>query len=175
MLSPDEQLPEGAVVQNGAVGLPGLAQNLFPVRHKEKSWGRTGTQCHVPVVKASYHRLARAGRPGQHQVTVLAYPAAGEQIADQRLVQAAARVQIQVLEAGRLSQTSALEPHFQSGIGAVGRFPLDQQGELIIEVEPAAVVQPRQLLQRPDHAEQAQGLELFQVGVMHGFSPGRQW
>jgi hypothetical protein len=41
----------------------------------------------------------------------------------------------------------ALEPHLQSGIGPVGRLPLDQQGELIIEVELAAVVQPDQLLQ----------------------------
>ena len=70
---------------------------------------------------------------------------------------------------------SALEPHLQSGIGPIGRFPLDQQGELIIEVELAAIVQPRQLLQRPDHAEQTQGLQLFQIGVMHGFSPESQW
>ena len=33
---------------------------------------------------------------------MLGYPAAGEQIADQALVQAAGRLQIQVLEAGRL-------------------------------------------------------------------------
>ena len=108
-------------------------------------------------------------------MAVLGDPAAGEQIADQPLVQAAARFQIEVLEAGRLTQASALEPHLQSGIGPVGRLPLDQQGELIIEVELATVVQPDQLLQRPGHAEQTQGLQLFQIGVMHGFSPGSQW
>ena len=119
--------------------------------------------------------MSRDRRPGQDHVAVLADPAAGEQIADQSLVQAAARLQIQVPEAGRLPQAGALEPHLQSGIGAVSRFPLDQQGELIIEVEPATVVQPRQLLQRPDHAEQTQGLQFFQIGVMHGLSPGSQW
>ena len=106
---------------------------------------------------------------------MLGDPAAGEQIADQPLVQAAARFQIQVLEAGRLTQASALEPHLQGGVGPVSRLPLDQQGELIIEVELATVVQPNQLLQRPGHAEQTQGLQLFQIGVMHGFSPQSQW
>jgi hypothetical protein len=108
-------------------------------------------------------------------VAVLAYPAAGEQIADQSRVQAAARLQIQVLEAGRLAQAGTLEPHLQSGLGAVGRLALDQQGKLILEVEPATVVQARQVLQCPDPAEQTQELQLFQVGVMHGFSPRRQW
>src|SRR3954447_15278090 len=119
--------------------------------------------------------LARAGRPSQDHVAVLGDPAAGEQIADQPLVQAAARFQIEVLETGRLTQASALEPHFQGGVGPVSRFPLDQQSELIIEVELAAVVQPDQLLQRPGHTEQTQGLQLFQIGVMHGFSPQSQW
>nr|WP_202685651.1 hypothetical protein [Skermanella mucosa] len=94
---------------------------------------------------------------------VVTDPAAGEQIADQARVQAAGRFQIQVLEAGRLPQAGALEPHLQSGIGTISRFPLDQQSELIIEVEPATVAQPRQLLQCPDHAEQTQGFQFSRL------------
>ena len=98
-------------------------------------------------------RFAGAGRPGDDQMAVIGDPAAGEQITDQAFVQAARGLEVEVLEAGGLSQLRPLQPGRQRDVVAIGGFAVDQQRELVGEVEPAAVLQTVQVLERAGHAE----------------------
>ena len=111
--------------------------------------------------------FARPGFPGQDQMAMLADPAAGEQIADHALVQAARRLHVEVLEAGGLTQARLSQTREQGRIGAVSRLAIDQQGELVGKIELAAIGEALQLFERARHAEQFQALELFEVLVMH--------
>lgn len=81
-------------------------------------------------------------------MVVIGDPAAGEQITDQAFIQAARGLEVEVLEAGGLAQLRSFQPGRQRDVGAIGGFAVDQQRELVGEVEPAAVLQAVQVLER---------------------------
>ena len=104
-------------------------------------------------------------------MAVFADPAAGEQITDHALVQAARRLHVEVLEAGGLTQARLSQTGEQGRVGAIGRLAVDQQGELVGKIQLAAIGEALQVFERTRHAEQFQALELFEVLVMHRVSP----
>ena len=87
--------------------------------------------------------FARPGFPGHDQMAVFADPAAGEQIADHALVQAARRLHVEVLEAGGLTQARLSQTGEQGRVGAIGRLAVDQQGELVGKIQLAAIGEAR--------------------------------
>src|SRR5208282_744693 len=83
--------------------------------------------------------FARPGFPGHDQMAAFADPAAGEQIADHALFQAACRLHVEVFEAGGLTKARLPQTGEQRRVGAVGRLAVDQQGELVGKIQLAAI------------------------------------
>jgi hypothetical protein len=98
---------------------------------------------------------------------VLAHPAAARQRAHQAAVEPARRAQVHVFQAGRLPQPGPLQPAGQSGVGALGRFALDQHRQLVVEAELAALALALQFFQCPRHAVQAQPAQRVEGRVLH--------
>ena len=78
-------------------------------------------------------------------MAAFAEPAAGEQITDHALVQAARRLHVEVLEAGGLTQARLSQTGEQGRVGAIGRLAVDQQGELVGKIQLAAIGEALQL------------------------------
>lgn len=79
--------------------------------------------------------LAETGRAGDQQVLMTADPCALDEMGHHRAVDAAGRAQVEIFDAGRLSQGSELEPSGQPLGIALGGFTVDQQSEAILEAE----------------------------------------
>ena len=79
--------------------------------------------------------LADAGRAGDEQVLVPLDPVAGGELLEQRAVEAARRLQIDVLDDGVLAQAGEPQAGHEPLVVALGRLAVDQQGEALLEAE----------------------------------------
>ena len=75
------------------------------------------------------------GRAGNQQVLVSVDPLAGGELLEQRLVEAARRLGVDVLDDGVLPQFCEAQAVHQSLVLALGRLAIDQQSESLLEGE----------------------------------------
>jgi len=81
---------------------------------------------------ASQPRLADTGRADDDQMVMIAQPLAGGELVEQGAVEAAGRVQVDVLHDGGLAQLGRAQPACEALVLAAGRFAVDQQAEPIL-------------------------------------------
>src|SRR5690606_32870015 len=112
--------------------------------------------------------LAGAGQAGDGDVLVLHDPVAGGELADQRLVELAAVVVVEILEAGAAElEAGLLEVALEAGVLPAHPLGVDEEAEALVEAE-AGVVGPRLLLEpRGGEAVQPHLLELFHGLLIH--------
>jgi hypothetical protein len=77
--------------------------------------------------------LAHAGGAEDEEVERLAYPVAGGELGDERLVEAARGAQIEVLKAGALLEAGLAQAGLQAPILALGELPVGKQPEAFLE------------------------------------------
>src|SRR5258707_3366371 len=77
--------------------------------------------------------LADAGRTDDDQVLVSIDPVAGSELLEQRLVEPAWRLHVDVLDDRRLAQTSELEPSSESLVLALDGLAIDHHRNALLE------------------------------------------
>src|SRR3977135_131122 len=82
---------------------------------------------------ASNPTLADTGRPDDEQVLVSLDPLAGDELLEQRLVEATRRLGVDVLDDGVLSQFCEAQAVHQPLVLALGCLAIDQQSEPFLE------------------------------------------
>ncbi|MNL74561.1 hypothetical protein D3C87_2002120 [compost metagenome] len=84
---------------------------------------------------------------------------------DQGFVQAARTAVIDVFQASVMAQSGCFQTGAQAGIFTLGQLAVDHQAEALIEAQIVDVGRCMLLVERFDHAVQAQGLQLIQGRV----------
>src|SRR4051812_41124714 len=79
--------------------------------------------------------FADTGRPDDQQVLVSLDPLAGDELLEQRLVEAARRLDIDVLDDGVLPQLCEAQAVHQPLVLALGRLAIDEESEPLLEGE----------------------------------------
>ena len=79
--------------------------------------------------RASEPALAQAGRPGYQQIAPLSDPIASRELEEQRAVEAARRLIVDVLDAGGVTQLGGPGPCFKLLLSAQRQFVFEQQSE----------------------------------------------
>src|SRR5581483_10312026 len=82
---------------------------------------------------ASNPALADAGRADDEQVLMPVDPLAGDELLEQRLVEPARRLHVDILDDGILPEAGEPQPSDQPLVLALGRLTVDQQCEALLE------------------------------------------
>ena len=116
--------------------------------------------------------LADTGWADDEQVLVSLDPLAGDELLEQRLVEAARRLHVDILDDGVLPQLGEAQAVHQPLVLALGRLAIDQQREALLEGECCDVGLPLLFVERLRHAGQPERDEAVQGWMcQHRLSP----
>jgi hypothetical protein len=100
--------------------------------------------------------LADTGWSDDQQILVSLDPLAGDEPLEQRLIEAARRLHVDVLDDGVLPQLGEAQAVHQSLVLPFGCFPVDEQSEPFVKAECGDVGLPLLFIQGLSHAGQPQ-------------------
>src|SRR6266403_4073992 len=109
--------------------------------------------------------LADTSLPDDQQILMALDPVASGELLEQRLVEPARGLEIDVLDDGRLAQTRELEPAGEPFVLALDRLAVDHQTEPLFEVERGVVRLPSLFFQRLGHAGKPKRDQPFVAGM----------
>ena len=93
------------------------------------------------------------------QVLVLADPVAGDQLGEQRLVEATCRFHVDILDHGVLAESSELQSADEPLILPLDRLPIDEKRETVLERERGYIGLLALLVERLRHSDEAERQE----------------
>ena len=96
--------------------------------------------------------FADAGRADDEQVLVACDPVAGDELLEQRPVEAARRFVVDILDDGGLAQAGEPQAAIEPLVLALGRLAVDQQGEPLLEGERGDIGLSSLFVERLGHA-----------------------
>jgi hypothetical protein len=119
--------------------------------------------------------FSEAAGAGDEQVAALGDPAAGRELEDERPVEAARALMVDVLDAGAVAQFGGPGPGLELLLAAQSRLVFEQQSEPFGVLEAARLGPVFELLEPLGHAVEAEGVQLVERGMgEHGDGP-HQW
>jgi hypothetical protein len=126
--------------------------------------------------RASDPTLSDPGRADDEEVMMPVDPLTGDKLVEQRLVEAARRPEVDVLDDRILAQAREAQSADETFALALGGLAVDHERQTLVEVEPGDIGLFALLLQRLGHADEAEGYETV-VGWMgeHAGSSFAQW
>ncbi len=126
--------------------------------------------------RASDPAFADAGRPGDQKPFGALDPAAGDELLEQRAVDAARGSQVDVFDDGVLAQSRKLQARAKTLRVALGGLAIDHQAEPLLEGESGDIGGSPLLLEGLGHAGKAKGDQAFVGGMgKHCVSFRGQW
>ena len=131
--------------QDGGLGDRGEQLGIAPVGARdgqlgEQAWEapvRGGVSVAARAVSegAGYPTLSHAGRPRDQDVEVVTDPAPVGQRQDEVAVEASGLAEVDVLDAGRVTEPGAAQPVGELARGALGELAVDNEPEAFLEAE----------------------------------------
>src|SRR5579863_306600 len=109
--------------------------------------------------------LARAGFPGDQEVVSPADPVAGRELGEQRLVETARRLRVEILDGGGLPEVGKLEPGDEPPAFALGGLAIDEEADPLLEHERSNGGLLPLLLERFGHADETEGDQPIVCGM----------
>jgi hypothetical protein len=121
--------------------------------------------------RASDPTFTDAGRTNDDQVLMLIDPVSGSELGEQRLVEPARRLHINVLDDGVLSKTGELQSTDKPLVLAFDRLAVDHQAEPFLEGKGGYIRLPSLFFERLRHADEAERNEPLFGWMREHFCP----
>src|SRR3954469_23921305 len=109
--------------------------------------------------------LAGAGRAADQQALVPCDPIAGDELGEQRLVETARHLHVDILDHGRLAQARVLQSTDKSLVLPLDGLAVDHEREPLLEAKRGNVGLLALLLQRLGHAGKPEGYQAVVCGM----------
>ena len=119
--------------------------------------------------------LADTGRADDQQVLVAIDPLAGDELLEQRLVEPARRLHVDILDDGVLPQACEAQPGDQPFVLALGRLAVDEQSEPLLEGQRCDVGLSLLFVERLRHAGEPERDEAAVGGMCQHRLSFLQW
>ena len=107
--------------------------------------------------RAGEPALAGAGFPGDQEVVSPPDPIAGRELGEQRFVETARRLGVEILDGGVLPEVGKLEPRDEPPAFALDGLAIDEEAEPLLEGERSNSGLLPLLLERFGHADETEG------------------
>ena len=114
--------------------------------------------------------LADAGRADEGQIVVSVDPLALGEFLEQGAVEPARRAVVDVFDARLLTEPGGAQPRRQPFVAPQRGFPIKQQGEPVVAVDPLSLFCFREFGEGFRHAVEAKGVELIKSGMFEHVS-----
>src|SRR5712671_1667240 len=154
----DQKLDTGEALEEACIPSIAACQR----KRVEQAWyaiieHRTIVTARLVSERAGEPALAGAGFPGNQEVVSPPDPVAGRELGEQRLVETARCLGVEILDGGVLPEVGKLEPRDEPPAFALDGLAIDEEAEPLLERERSTSGLLSLLLERFGHADETEG------------------